>query len=465
MTSRPFTGGATGRCRATGSPRATSPSRAIEASSVAVNVFVIEPISNVGGRVPAPPQAALAAGGHADHQPGVARGTALQDGFDALLEAHALEASRPGPCCDSRPSSSARTRARGPARTSADSQRRPRDAIDAVARGLDRHVPASATHITPLLGADGFQALWNRRERVAASSGLPVARIEHLLRRFGARIDELLALVAERPALGEPLPGADDSPGGRGRPCRLARGRAAPRRRADAAHADLDRDQGSRPGGRDAGGGADVRSAGAGTRSRPPPRSRSSASGWRPSGAPQEQPDDRSADLERTAARDVLARRVGAGRGFPRLTKALRHVRRVMIRPLLGALACWPSPRRRLPRTDAQIFATDNTAVITDPADPRLKDDLRLRPPGRAHHRRRRRRAARLGTARRRFFDGTATTFERSRAFDVDRVSDDELHTIADTIRARFAQQSVLTFDRLPAGATTSTACCWTSRA
>jgi len=36
-----------------------------------------------------------------------------------------------------------------------------------------------------------------------------VARIEHLLRRFGARIDEL-ALVAERPALDEPLPGADD---------------------------------------------------------------------------------------------------------------------------------------------------------------------------------------------------------------------------------------------------------------
>ena len=36
--------------------------------------------------------------------------------------------------------------------------------------------------------------------------------------------------------------------------------------------------------------------------------------------------------------------------------------------------------------------------------------------------------------------------------FDVDRVSDDELHTIADTIRSRFGQQSVLTFDRLPAG-------------
>ena len=31
-----------------------------------------------------------------------------------------------------------------------------RDAIDAVARGLDRFVPPSATHVTPLLGADGL---------------------------------------------------------------------------------------------------------------------------------------------------------------------------------------------------------------------------------------------------------------------------------------------------------------------
>jgi glycerol-3-phosphate dehydrogenase len=85
-----------------------------------------------------------------------------------------------------------------------------RDAIDAVARGLDRAVPPSATHVTPLLGADGFQALWNRRERVAAGADIHVARIEHLLRRYGTRIDDLLAMIAERPELGEPLPGADD---------------------------------------------------------------------------------------------------------------------------------------------------------------------------------------------------------------------------------------------------------------
>jgi glycerol-3-phosphate dehydrogenase len=85
-----------------------------------------------------------------------------------------------------------------------------RDAIDAVARGLDRHVPPSATHVTPLVGADGYQAMWNRRARVAADAGVHVARVEHLLRRYGTMTGELLSMVAAEPSLGEPLPGADD---------------------------------------------------------------------------------------------------------------------------------------------------------------------------------------------------------------------------------------------------------------
>jgi glycerol-3-phosphate dehydrogenase len=86
-----------------------------------------------------------------------------------------------------------------------------RDAIDAVARGLDQAVPPSATHVTPLAGAQGFQALWNRRERIAQDSRLHVARIEHLLRRYGTLTGELLQLVAEDEALGRPLQGAEDS--------------------------------------------------------------------------------------------------------------------------------------------------------------------------------------------------------------------------------------------------------------
>ncbi|MCX6407276.1 MAG: glycerol-3-phosphate dehydrogenase/oxidase [Propionibacteriales bacterium] len=89
-----------------------------------------------------------------------------------------------------------------------------KDAVDAavnsMTRQLDRVVPASCTEDVPLLGADGFEALWNQRHRLAADSGLSVARIEHLLRRYGSLVVEVLDLVTTDPTLGEPLAGADD---------------------------------------------------------------------------------------------------------------------------------------------------------------------------------------------------------------------------------------------------------------
>jgi glycerol-3-phosphate dehydrogenase len=85
-----------------------------------------------------------------------------------------------------------------------------KDAVDAVAHGLDGKVPGSCTDQIALVGGNGFQALWNARHRLAESSGLHVARIEHLLRRYGTLIEDLLTLVEERPDLGKPLEGADD---------------------------------------------------------------------------------------------------------------------------------------------------------------------------------------------------------------------------------------------------------------
>ena len=85
-----------------------------------------------------------------------------------------------------------------------------RDAVDAAAHGLDAAVPPSATHVTPLVGAEGYQVLWNGRRRLAAESGLHLARIEHLLQRYGSRIGELLDEVARRPELGKPLDGTED---------------------------------------------------------------------------------------------------------------------------------------------------------------------------------------------------------------------------------------------------------------
>jgi len=85
-----------------------------------------------------------------------------------------------------------------------------RDAVDASVHGLGRSVPKSCTEDVPLLGAEGYPALFNQRRMLAASSGLHVARIEHLLGRYGNLVHEVLGLIAEDKSLGQPLTGADD---------------------------------------------------------------------------------------------------------------------------------------------------------------------------------------------------------------------------------------------------------------
>jgi glycerol-3-phosphate dehydrogenase len=89
-----------------------------------------------------------------------------------------------------------------------------KDAIDAAVHGmadqLDRMVPPSCTEDVPLLGADGYDAVWNQRHLLASSSGLGIGRVEHLLKRYGSLAHELLDLIAEQPDLGDPLTGADD---------------------------------------------------------------------------------------------------------------------------------------------------------------------------------------------------------------------------------------------------------------
>ncbi|WP_236242900.1 glycerol-3-phosphate dehydrogenase/oxidase [Streptomyces sp. CC228A] len=85
-----------------------------------------------------------------------------------------------------------------------------KDAVDEAVHGLDRRVAACVTEDVPLLGAEGYRALWNARARISARTGLHVARVEHLLNRYGSLTEELLDLVAEDPSLGEPVTGADD---------------------------------------------------------------------------------------------------------------------------------------------------------------------------------------------------------------------------------------------------------------
>ncbi|GAB2723462.1 hypothetical protein [Kitasatospora kifunensis] len=97
----------------------------------------------------------------------------------------------------------------------------------------------------------------------------------------------------------------------------------------------------------------------------------------------------------------------------------------------------------------AELFATSNTAIITDPADPRLKNSLRafdreVRGIIRAN-------GARAGASK--LLDGVfwsddlkQITYERSREFDVNDVGRDGLHHIAAVIRKQYHQESVLTF-------------------
>ncbi|KGI66288.1 glycerol-3-phosphate dehydrogenase/oxidase [Mycolicibacterium rufum] len=89
-----------------------------------------------------------------------------------------------------------------------------KDAVDEAVHGLgetfDRRIPGCITDDVPLLGAEGYRAMWNARAQLAADSGLSDARIAALLNRYGSMTTEILALIREDPSLGEPLAAADD---------------------------------------------------------------------------------------------------------------------------------------------------------------------------------------------------------------------------------------------------------------
>ncbi|MGW7555594.1 glycerol-3-phosphate dehydrogenase/oxidase [Streptomyces rimosus] len=85
-----------------------------------------------------------------------------------------------------------------------------KDAVDEAVHALDQRVAECVTEDTPLVGAEGYKAMWNARAQTAARTGLHVVRVEHLLNRYGALADELLDLIVTDPALGEPLAAADD---------------------------------------------------------------------------------------------------------------------------------------------------------------------------------------------------------------------------------------------------------------
>lgn len=81
--------------------------------------------------------------------------------------------------------------------------------VDAVVRDLGEATGSSKSATTPLIGATGFDGMWRERHRLAERQGMPVARLERLLRRYGTCATDILQLIEERPALGEVVEGAD----------------------------------------------------------------------------------------------------------------------------------------------------------------------------------------------------------------------------------------------------------------
>ena len=125
------------------------------------------------------------------------------------------------------------------------------DVVDRAARRLGRRTRPSRTADLPLLGADGYAAMWRNRADLARRHGVPVGVVEHLLERYGSLTLDLLALIDADPLLPRRWP-ARRVPGRRGRVRRPGRGGAAPGGRADPAYPDLVRDRppgrSSRPG-------------------------------------------------------------------------------------------------------------------------------------------------------------------------------------------------------------------------
>jgi glycerol-3-phosphate dehydrogenase len=89
-----------------------------------------------------------------------------------------------------------------------------KDAVDAASHSLrsggSTVVRDSITDRVPLIGAEGYETRANQRVMLARRSGLHVARIDHLLNRYGGQIDDVLALISRQRLLASPVPGAED---------------------------------------------------------------------------------------------------------------------------------------------------------------------------------------------------------------------------------------------------------------
>jgi glycerol-3-phosphate dehydrogenase len=84
------------------------------------------------------------------------------------------------------------------------------DAVNAAVPDLPGRVAPSITDKVPLLGADGYHALINQADALAARHGLHPYRLRHLLDRYGSAVHQVLELAMDRRDLLAPLRKAPD---------------------------------------------------------------------------------------------------------------------------------------------------------------------------------------------------------------------------------------------------------------
>ena len=80
-----------------------------------------------------------------------------------------------------------------------------KDVVDRAVIELRKLTQESVTEKLPLVGADGYFALEQQKERIAQESGLDVETVTHLLNRHGSLISEILELIQEQPKLATKL--------------------------------------------------------------------------------------------------------------------------------------------------------------------------------------------------------------------------------------------------------------------
>ena len=80
-----------------------------------------------------------------------------------------------------------------------------KDVVDRAVIELRKLTQESVTEKLPLVGADGYFALEQQKERIAQESGLDVETVTHLLNRHGSLISEILEMIEDQPKLASKL--------------------------------------------------------------------------------------------------------------------------------------------------------------------------------------------------------------------------------------------------------------------